>query len=104
MAVLLGTITTSAAREWLEAMSPIHSCGQPNPREAVVCSKCQEPLTPPEPEPEYVPQHQGPPERWSPWSPLPAEVPLTRTHEAILSAVQQHQGGHRSDWAFGRRR
>ena len=106
VAVLLGNITTSAAREWLESLSPIHTCGMPNPREALVCAKCQEPLTPPEPEPEYVPQHvAATPERWSPWSPMGPEVPPSRGQEALLGFIREQQGGPDwKNWAFSRRR
>ncbi len=101
----LEALNGSVAKRWLESLSPIHQCGQPNLREALTCSKCREQLTPPEPEPEYVPEPvaaaaAGP---WSPWDAGQVTAPNPQ-HEALMRLVQDNQSepGWR-DFAFRRR-
>jgi hypothetical protein len=96
----LESLGGSPAKRWLETLSPIHACGMPNPREAVTCSKCHEPLTPVQEEPPaaYVPEPLTSAQPWSPWSPIP-NVPESAQTVAAMQLVRDHQNvGHFSQF------
>lgn len=68
----LTTTHGGQAREWLESLAPIHSCGQPNAKGATKCEQCLAELTPvvaeapaaSEPAPRHRSQVQQPGWRW----------------------------------------
>lgn len=97
----LESLSGSQAKRWLESLSPIHSCGQPNAREAVMCSRCQEPLTPPDSEPAYVPE----PIAAAALQPtIPSGVQSPSTQVELVNFLQnQHNPNQKRNLAFGRR-
>ena len=76
--------------EWFDTLHPTHDCGQRNPREATVCSKCHEPLTPPAPDPVSAPVVVEA-QPWSPWSPIRDNIPRDRATESVLELLAQHK-------------